>query len=152
MEFMGIRPKLESPDVYTWNDGVFFSVREDTPDKVVEAMERYLEDKYKSDWNWLMGVVRRVVEHCLEDDGLFLSDQYSSILDTVSLANIEDSYNVVLDFIEYYNRLKCPHCGHVHQEGEATYLRAGFNGVKKGDPDDLDMFECVKCDKRFNKK
>jgi len=30
-----------------------------------------------------------------------------------------------------------------------SYLKAGFNGIKAGDPDDLDMQECGHCGARL---
>jgi hypothetical protein len=60
--------------------------------------------KYHTSWNWLMPVVRRIVDICIEDDDHFLSDEYTSVLETVSLAVIEDSYKVVIEFIQYYNK------------------------------------------------
>lgn len=42
--------------------------------------------------------------------------------------------------------LRCPNCGNEGKEMEAfSFLRAGFNGIKAGDPDDLDCLECNKC-------
>ena len=43
----------------------------------------------------------------------------------------------------------CPHCNYKHELAEATYLRAGFNGIEEGDKDDKDCYECVKCGKEF---
>ncbi len=61
------------------------------------------------DYNWLMPVVRRIIEICTSEeeiDGAFESDQYTSILDIVPLAVIEDSYKVVIEFIKWYNENK----------------------------------------------
>lgn len=62
---------------------------------------------FHSSWDWLMPVVRKIVEYCTnENEEAFMSDQYSSILDTIPLAVIEDAWKVVVEFIEYYNTLK----------------------------------------------
>ena len=54
-----------------------------------------------------MPVVRKIVEYCCDENvEAFMSDQYTSILDTVPLAVIEDAYKVVVEFIEYYNTFK----------------------------------------------
>jgi hypothetical protein len=58
---------------------------------------------YHSEWNSLMPVVRKIVEICIEDEEFFMSDEYTSILETVPLAIIEDAYKVVLEFIDMYN-------------------------------------------------
>ena len=64
----------------------------------------YAEElRFDVDWNWLMPVVRKCVEVALEDDELFLSDEYTSLLDTVPLAIMEDTYKVVVEFINKYN-------------------------------------------------
>lgn len=64
--------------------------------------------RYHDQWNWLMPVVRKIVELCcdLDNQELFFSDQYTSIIDTVSMAVIEDSYKVVIEFIVWYNAYK----------------------------------------------
>ena len=56
-------------------------------------------------WDWLMPVVRKIVELCCDqnNDDLFLSDHYTSILETIPLALIDDAYKVVVEFIEWYN-------------------------------------------------
>lgn len=60
--------------------------------------------KFHSSWDWLMPVVRKIVVLCVDDaDELFLSDQYTSILDTIPVAVIEDSWKVVVEFIKWYN-------------------------------------------------
>ena len=41
-EFMGLEPKMDSPDVYTYSDMPFFSVREDTPEEVMDAIANML--------------------------------------------------------------------------------------------------------------
>jgi hypothetical protein len=70
---------------------------------------------FHSSWDWLMPVVRKIVDLCIndgvegnfkEDWTLFESEQYTSILNTVSLAIIEDSYKVVVEFIKWYNETK----------------------------------------------
>jgi len=62
------------------------------------------ELRFHSSWDWLMPVVRKIVEYCInESDDAFMSDEYTSILETVSLAVIEDSFKVVVEFIKCYN-------------------------------------------------
>jgi hypothetical protein len=45
----------------------------------------------------------------------------------------------------------CPACGHTGPEAQDfSWLAAGFNGIKPGDPDDLDLLECGECEHRFD--
>ena len=68
---------------------------------------QYEDMKFNASWDWLMPVVRKIVEvSCDEDENAFLSDQYTSILETVPLAIIEDAYKVVVEFIEWHNKQK----------------------------------------------
>lgn len=63
--------------------------------------------QFHCSWDWLMPVIRNIVElcHAVDGDDLFMSDEYTSILDTVPLALIEDAYKVTIEFIEFYNKL-----------------------------------------------
>jgi len=63
----------------------------------------YPELRYHFSWGWLMPVIRKIVELCIEDDDLFMSDYYTSILETVPLAIIDESYKTVVEFIKWYN-------------------------------------------------
>ena len=45
------------------------------------------------------------------------------------------------------NTIKCPLCGKVEPMAQWTYLKAGFGGIKAGDNDDIDKFECSHCGK-----
>jgi hypothetical protein len=72
---------------------------------------RRINLKFDISWDWLMPVVRKIVELCIDnasvetEDDLFMSDYYTSILDTVPLAVIEDAFRVVAEFIEWYNSI-----------------------------------------------
>lgn len=61
--------------------------------------------KYDTSWDRLMPVVRYIVLLCTAEnnDELFMSDQYTSILDTVPMADLESSFKVVVEFVEWYN-------------------------------------------------
>ena len=56
--FMGLKPKMESPDVYSFSDMPFFSIRKYNPEEVMDAIIKY--SKYDTDYNWLMGVVDKI--------------------------------------------------------------------------------------------
>lgn len=79
------------------------------------------ELQYHTSWEWLMPVVRKIERtvrwleiSCNEDEDAFLSDEYTSILETVPLAIIEDAYKAVVEFIKWYNdqnKFVCGSCG-----------------------------------------
>ena len=54
--------------------------------------------KYHTDWNWLMEVVEKILNICLELDSM---EMYYSITD--SIPDINQSYNEVIEFINWYN-------------------------------------------------
>jgi hypothetical protein len=63
--------------------------------------------EFHTSWDWLMPVVRKIVEiSCNENEDAFLSDEYTSILETTPLAIIEDTYKAVVEFIKWYNENK----------------------------------------------
>lgn len=67
----------------------------------------YADLRYDCDWNWLMAVVRQIIDICIENEkGEFESDYYTSILETVPLAVIEDTHKVVFEFIQWWENLK----------------------------------------------
>ena len=93
-EFMGVRPKMESPDVYTYNDGVFFSVREHNPEKVMDAIVGYA--KYNTDWNWLIPVIQKIAK--IEGDNVGLSQYLNPYT-----YGIEVIHRGIVEYIKSYN-------------------------------------------------
>jgi hypothetical protein len=91
-EFIGRRGKVHDWLFWTNIPGV----------KWVESKELL----FHYSWDWLMPVVRKIVEICIDDGELFESPYYTSILETIPLAIIEDSHKVVVEFINYYNKNK----------------------------------------------
>jgi len=59
-QFMGLRPKLESPDVYSFSDSPWFVTRGNDPEKIMDDIANYA--KYHSDWNWLMPVLIKMYQ------------------------------------------------------------------------------------------
>lgn len=57
---------------------------------------------------------------------------------------------IFVQFAEGDVIVRCPHCQH---EGELmsdfSLLKAGFNGIKPGEPDDCDLQECGKCGQKL---
>jgi hypothetical protein len=74
--FMGLQPKLIAPDVYSYNDGVFFTSR-GSLEQVSKSMDEYV--KYHSDWNWLMDVLIKIKKLGYFIDMNYLSNTYGHI-------------------------------------------------------------------------
>jgi hypothetical protein len=56
--FMGVTPRLISPDVYGYSDSPFISIIEGNPEKVMEGIAKYV--KYDTDLNWLIEVAEKI--------------------------------------------------------------------------------------------
>lgn len=52
------------------------------------------------DWNYIMPIVAKIHNVSIEDE--LLNNMYLKIVETIS-GNIEDTYQVIIEFIEYYN-------------------------------------------------
>ena len=122
-EFMGLKPKMESPDVYVFNDMPYFSVRENNPEDVMNAIVKY--SKYDSDWNWLMEVVEKIEslnfvvqihlnscfikesEHFINNKAIWRGKNHAK-------TKIEAVYNACIEFIKWYNSHLCANCGIFH--------------------------------------
>ena len=98
-EFMGVKPRLISPDVYGYSDSPFFSCIHDTPEKVIESISKYA--KYHSDWNWLMPVIAKCRIESNEEDSYWEAIYYS-----LADLDIDNVYTAVVSFIEWYNANK----------------------------------------------
>jgi hypothetical protein len=93
--FMGYKPFDNGDKRYSSNDWY-------CGENIIYA--QYKDLGYDRSWDWLMPVVRKIVDYCInKDEDAFVSDEYNSILDTIPLAVIEDSHKVVVEFIKYYN-------------------------------------------------
>jgi hypothetical protein len=57
--------------------------------------------KFHNDWNWLMEVVEKILNICLELDNM---EMYYNITD--SIPKIDKAYNDCVEFIKWYNENK----------------------------------------------
>jgi hypothetical protein len=57
--------------------------------------------KFDTDWNWLMEVVEKILNICLELDSM---EMYYNITD--SIPKIDKAYNDCVEFIKWYNENK----------------------------------------------
>jgi hypothetical protein len=107
-QFMGLAPRLVSPDVYEYSDSPFISIREDNPEKVMEGIVKYA--KYNTDWNWLMPVVERIesMGFCFDimNKACSISRSNEMIVDLNGNdfdKKIDSVYFACVDFLEWYN-------------------------------------------------
>jgi hypothetical protein len=120
-EFVGLRPKLESPDVYTFAKMPFFSCRHYTPEEVIKSIAEYT--KYDQDWNLIMDVVKKIQlldivhDNTRNYDNVFkewqctFSPSYKThdfgyIVGKSKNSEIEAVYNACVEFVKWYNQQK----------------------------------------------
>ena len=58
LDFMGEKPKMKSPDRYSWSDLPYFSCVYDTPEEVMDAVAKYM--RYDMSWKLLMPVLEKL--------------------------------------------------------------------------------------------
>ena len=56
---------------------------------------------YKTDWNWLMEVIEKILNICAENDDL---EKYNVITDNIPY--IQQTYDECIKFINFYNKQK----------------------------------------------
>jgi hypothetical protein len=111
---MGLMPRLISPDVYSYSDGVFYSTN-GSLEEVSRNMDNYV--KYSSDYNWLMEVVCKI--ESIEDGNncakynFIIEQSFIEIIDNHTSEEIikldrgtkkEAIYNACIEFIKWYNQ------------------------------------------------
>jgi hypothetical protein len=115
---MGLRPKLESPDIYSFSDTPWFTSRGGDPEKIMDDIANYA--KYHSDWNWLMGVVEEIED---TQYGKYCKNTFPVVTINVICCNIKFHHNreivicniirptkmeavheAVFEFIQWYNK------------------------------------------------
>ena len=110
-EFMGVKPRLISPDVYGYSDSPFFNCIHDTPEKVIESISKYV--KYHSDWNWLMPVIQEIgnrtgYELCMHLEYSYWNNSGNDATGSEygGYENIASIHYAVVSFIKWYNENK----------------------------------------------
>jgi hypothetical protein len=98
-EFMGVKPTMYSPDTYGYVDSPFFSVMEDNPEKVMEAIAKY--SKYHTSWDWLIPVIKKIRE-IVESTNMPMYVGMSQRLNPFEYS-IESIYKGVVEYIKNYN-------------------------------------------------
>lgn len=67
----------------------------------------HIHTKFHISWDWLMPVVRHIVTDLeIVNDDVICSEEREHLMDIVPFAVIEDTYEAVLQFIEWYNKQK----------------------------------------------
>ena len=96
--------------------------------KINVDLDVYEQAKYHTSWDWLVPTITKIYQLGLDNESALL------VRDAVAEANLDNTYNAVVEFIKWYNekdRFLCGVCGeHVN---EYTYN------------EDKDVDECNKC-------
>ena len=113
VDFMVIRPVMYSPDIYRWSDQPYYSIHEDTPEKVMKGIVSYV--KYDSDWNWLMKVVEKIESIVFPNDVFYnlnilggcqvyiVSSNMEELVDISEERKLLSVYKDCVEFIKWYN-------------------------------------------------
>jgi len=89
-EFMGLKKPYELPQHGTVRPNGSFKT---------EFLAEQL--KYHSSWDWLMPVIKKILEISLDNENINM-EYYYEITDAIP--EIEDAYNKVIEFIKYYKK------------------------------------------------
>ena len=113
VDFMGIKPNMYSPDNYGWADQPYYSINEDTFEKVMKGIVSYV--KYDSDWNWLMIVVEKIESIVFPNDVFYnlnilggcqvyvVSSNMEELVDVLGETKLLSVYKACVEFIKWYN-------------------------------------------------
>jgi hypothetical protein len=74
----------------------------ETGDMDIHDIFSETELKYHYSWSWLMPVVAKITT----GEELIGNEYRESIMDIIPYGDIEDSFNVVVEFIKWYNQQK----------------------------------------------
>jgi len=91
LDYMGTKPKMSGPDSYYYMDGIFYSISEDTPEKVMIGLSQYA--KYSTSWDWLMPVVGKISTECENPDEL------DPLKHALLCNDIDTAYDFVVDYL-----------------------------------------------------
>lgn len=123
VEFMGMKPKLISPDEYEWADAPYFAVTEDTPEKVMSAITNYV--KYDTSWAWLMPCIDKIKGIDKDEFGR-CDDIMDNMMMHLQRCDLDNTYISVIKFIKWYNKQKL--CRKIDSgEIDTDDLKADFN-------------------------
>ena len=114
-EFMGVFDKiLSTGNIHSWSDAPFYYTTEDTKEKVIKNICKYL--KYDSDWNWLMKVVEKIesIEDCVYQvdilqEGCKILKRCCLLIDKrvgkleSDTTKIKSVYLACAEFVKWYN-------------------------------------------------
>lgn len=113
MQFMGVKPRLISPDVYGLSDTPWFACTHPTPEQCMISYAEY--SKYDSSLDWLHPVILKISNdlqchlvmapgyaYFVSDDADFelpLDDNYNGFDD------VSNIFEIVVDFLTFYNSI-----------------------------------------------
>lgn len=99
-EFMGFKTQTDAVDERVLAYYIGDVIKADNSDNENEENVFHPDDmKFHTSWDWLMPVVAKITR-----DEEFIDDDFrESVLDVVGFGRIDDTYRVVVEFIEMYN-------------------------------------------------
>lgn len=95
-EFMGLTPVKCFGKYSISKDHCTSS--QDTPEEALKGFGSIA--KYQTSWDWLMPVVDKCTQ--TGDD----TSQWDDLADALTTINIENTYQAVVEFIQWYNKIK----------------------------------------------
>ena len=98
--FMGLRQGHPDPGETRWKNDWFEPLLVDS-DGEFTAGRRHEHLSFDYSWNWLMPVIRRILNLCSADDGPFVMEDYYGIIDQIP--DIERTYATVVEFVKKFN-------------------------------------------------
>lgn len=105
VQFMEVDKKILSAGyIHSWSDPPFYYTTENSKEKVIHNIIKY--SKYHSSYDWLMPVLRKILDITFSDEDKETSDSsyFYDIRDC--LPDIDSTYRAIVDFIKLYNTKK----------------------------------------------
>jgi hypothetical protein len=136
MEFMGIGPRMVSPDRYSISKRPWFTTIKDTPEQCIESAAASDGLKYFSSWDALMPVIEKIYE------AGFDTEEALMVRDGLVELNITNTVYKIVEFIKAHTKATEPkprlklyevkvtekysgtHYVYAHSEDEASEISA----------------------------
>ena len=101
-KFMGAVPEQWYPESKMYNQsGIHYAFPYSGlfPDNTRHHHEEML--KYHSSWDWLMPVIKKILDTTFEEGSPFVQDDYNAVVDNIP--DIEATWRGVVEFVKTFN-------------------------------------------------